>query len=595
MIILILLPISVIALLFWAFFKRMSLRESIVFSIFIYLTFVYFATEILSLLESVSFNSLIWVYVIVLTLLTVVNFKVFKFPIKPIGDLVEKTKGYNLLILFSIALALVTLIIGLYFPIENYDSLSYHMPRVMHWAQNKNVEHYATADLRQISLAPLAEYAVLHFYVLTEVDFFSNLVQWLAFIGCIVAVSLVLKRLGFDKFTQCLGVFVTATIPMAILQSSTTQNDLVLTFFILFVILTIKSRLEINNELILVSVSAAMAILTKGTAFIYLLPLAVFYVYRLVENYLRLDKLRLLIASIIFILCIAPYTLRNYLTFGNPLGDVTSQVSNSNISFYNTMANLIRNASLQVIPPLPNSNTLVHKSVDFVFRLLHWDVTDPTNTFNELYSLPAPFHFHEDTVPGFFHFMLILVCLIDWRFWKSTISVRPLMIYSIFSFFLFALLLKFQIWGSRLLLPWFIISSPLCAVMLVRMGDWRYIVVLAMIGMSLCCIVLNANRPLVKVSTNSKYRELNANNIEFENNFELLHKSSSCDDYVNISTTTDNAPVVGFISLHNSSEYLVWKYLQSNFDMFELYHVCVGNISAKRTEQVIPDIIIRAK
>lgn len=44
---------------------------------------------------------------------------------------------------------------------------TYHMSRVAHWAQNRNVEHYPTPIVRQLFQPPWAEFAILQSYVLT--------------------------------------------------------------------------------------------------------------------------------------------------------------------------------------------------------------------------------------------------------------------------------------------------------------------------------------------------------------------------------------------------------------------------------------------
>jgi 3-methyladenine DNA glycosylase AlkC len=54
----------------------------------------------------------------------------------------------------------------------------YHMTRVQHWIQNRSVAHYPTHVLKELHRNPWAEYALLHFQVLSQGDRLANLLQW---------------------------------------------------------------------------------------------------------------------------------------------------------------------------------------------------------------------------------------------------------------------------------------------------------------------------------------------------------------------------------------------------------------------------------
>jgi hypothetical protein len=130
--------------------------------------------------------------------------------------------------------AIGTLLSALLYPIINSDSLSYHMPRVFFWFQNQSVARYATPEGRQIFANPFAEYCILQLKILAGgTDRLSNIVQWLAYVLSIITVSLIAQRLGAKRHGQQVAAVATAATAMAILQASTTQNDLVCAFWCL--------------------------------------------------------------------------------------------------------------------------------------------------------------------------------------------------------------------------------------------------------------------------------------------------------------------------------------------------------------------------
>nr|HMQ53428.1 4-amino-4-deoxy-L-arabinose transferase [Anaerolineae bacterium] len=115
---------------------------------------------------------------------------------------------------------------------NNWDSMTYHLSRVMHWHQNQTVAHYSTHELRQLYQNPWAEFAILHFQLLAGTDRWANLVQWLAYVGSLVGVSFIAGQFGAQATGRYLTALIAATVPMAVLQAVTTQNDLVLSFWL---------------------------------------------------------------------------------------------------------------------------------------------------------------------------------------------------------------------------------------------------------------------------------------------------------------------------------------------------------------------------
>jgi hypothetical protein len=68
-------------------------------------------------------------------------------------------------------------------PPNGSDQLQYHLPRVVQWAERHSVVFFPTHYYAQLFAPPLAEWMMLHSYILSGGDRFIGLVQWLAFSG----------------------------------------------------------------------------------------------------------------------------------------------------------------------------------------------------------------------------------------------------------------------------------------------------------------------------------------------------------------------------------------------------------------------------
>ncbi|WFE58632.1 hypothetical protein [Micromonospora sp. WMMD712] len=124
-------------------------------------------------------------------------------------------------------LVLVELLIALLAEPNNFDSQTYHLPKVEHWVAQGSLEFWPTAIHRQVTIPPGAEYLLLHLRLFTGGDALYNLVQWAAGVGCLLAVARIAAQLGGGRRAQLLTAFVLGTTPMVALQATSTQTDLV--------------------------------------------------------------------------------------------------------------------------------------------------------------------------------------------------------------------------------------------------------------------------------------------------------------------------------------------------------------------------------
>lgn len=166
-------------------------------------------------------------------------------------------------------------VVAIVSPPNNVDSLLYHMTRVVHWQQNASLEHYATAYQHQLFMPPWAEIAILHLRLLAGSDRFANMVQWFSLGGCLLGASAIAARLGADIRGQIASAGFALTLPMAILQATSTQNDLVVAFWLMalaYHAVDISGSRPSLGGLLLLGATLGLGLATKFTFGVFALP-----------------------------------------------------------------------------------------------------------------------------------------------------------------------------------------------------------------------------------------------------------------------------------------------------------------------------------
>jgi 4-amino-4-deoxy-L-arabinose transferase-like glycosyltransferase len=233
----------------------------------------------------------------------------------------------------GMAMIVVTLfLIAVISPPNNVDSFIYHMTRVVHWAENQSLSHYPATQDHQLYKPIWAEAAILHIRLLWGSDRPANLVQWFSMVGSLVAVSGIARQLGAGRRGQLLAAAFVVSIPMGILQSSTTQNDYVSAYWGIslayFAAISLRRSLGMT-EWIAVAAIMGLGVLTKGTFFVYfpasLAAILIASAYR--TGLIRAFALGSFVAVIVVALNLG-FWLRNIETFGGPYGRPSSLGAN---------------------------------------------------------------------------------------------------------------------------------------------------------------------------------------------------------------------------------------------------------------------------
>jgi Dolichyl-phosphate-mannose-protein mannosyltransferase len=409
------------------------------------------------------------------------------------------------------AIVLLVAIVALLSPPNTTDAMTYHMPRVMYWMQQRSVAFYPAADYRQLHMPPWSEFAMLHIHILFGSDRFDPLVQWFCFLGSIIGVSLLAQRLGASPRGQLLAAIVCATIPQGILEASGAKNDYVMAFWcvaLTYYLLAIKQQPTWPHALGMGG-ALGLAWLTKGTANIFSFALVVTWIlawpWRAKLRALRFLPLVLLLAIAIN----AGHFVRNYRLYGSPLGPKVEEPSAAYVKYTNDVltastlvSNSVRNLGLHLGTPIQTVNRTLEQGIAAIIHAVGEEVNNPQTTWGgNTFQIPEMSR-HEAVAGNPLHLMLIVLTLVVFISWALRRRGKAAAIYAaslVLAFEFFCALLKWQPWHTRLHLPLFVLWAAPVGMML---GEIRSRAVIHGVSLLLFLqaspfVLANQLRPLV--------------------------------------------------------------------------------------------------
>jgi 4-amino-4-deoxy-L-arabinose transferase-like glycosyltransferase len=582
-----LVPIASFILLFFVFQKVQAVscwRSSFLSAALVWGLLLTGITEFLNLFRLLSFGAILgsWILIAALTVafLLRVNGPAKRLDIRLwLADISK----LDLFLLTSIAIIVVVVgMIGLISPPNNWDSMTYHMSRVVHWIQDKSVAHYPTSFLPQLYEGPWAEFAVMHFQILAGGDRFANLIQWFGLLGSVVGVSLLAGKLGANLRGQIFAAVFCATIPMGIVQGSSTQTDYVVSLWLvcaLYFALLLKDDDQIRYSLA-AGAALGLGILTKPTAYFYAFPFVAWVSLWLLKSRRARGFLQIvLIVVIAFVINVGHYA-RNYNLFGSPLGpgyeEPGKKYSNDIFTIPALTSNVIRNLALHVSTPFRPVNTFFEKAVNKAHRMIGFDINDPRTTWPEEKFDVEPISLQEDYASNPLHLLLIgiFVPVLVLQQYKKQDTIYYL-ICLILGFLMFCSYIKWQPWNSRLHLPFFVLWSPLIGLSLSEIKA-RWIAYV-----SLVLLLLGAIPYLLLNDARSFWGEediltLSRTELYFNN------RETSLEPYIRSAQFLADAGCadVGLMLETDSYEYPFWVLLpQTEGQAVRIEHVNVTNIS----------------
>jgi hypothetical protein len=227
--------------------------------------------------------------------------------------------GVSVVAAFALGAALIWIV-----PPNNNDSLSTHLSRLGFWLQNSSFFPWPILNTKEIFYpinAALQVYWTVLFY---GSDKLAGYVQWFGGIATVVGVFGIARLLRWGRDQSAFAALLWASFPIVMLQSTTTQLDLIGAAIFLpavyFLILGVQT--ERWDAFAYSGLSLALALGTKQTLYFLLPGFGLLLI--LLQQYWRRHLRSLLIwvtCTTVFFLVFSSYIyIVNYRTFGTPFG-----------------------------------------------------------------------------------------------------------------------------------------------------------------------------------------------------------------------------------------------------------------------------------
>jgi hypothetical protein len=491
-----------------------------------------------------------------------------------------------LLLIPILIIVLTTLFIAIKSTPNTWDSMTYHLSRIEHWVQNRNINFYQTHIERQLYMSPFAEIAMLQIRLLGGGNL-VNLIQWFAMIGSLVCVSLIGRYLKLNSHLQTLTSLIAATIPSGIIQSTSTQNDYVVSFFVIsFVFLLFDNHQKPSGlKLFFLGASLGLAVLTKPIACFYLAPFLLFFIISSLKN--RKILLVAIVLSIAMTINLTHY-IRLYSTYRNFVGPESQNYTVGSFAPKYIAANSLKNLSNHFGTPNLTLNMKIAKGISNISRRMNVDINDPNITWPNNNFDVYPLNTNECNVGNLFHLFLIIIfvtLLIIKRPSQKSTSLYILL--SVTAFALVISLLRWQPWSSRFHLPFFTLMSPIIAIGLSKTATYiKLSTIVTLVLFSSYWLLSNHTRSLV--GSDSIITQ-NSDTALFNVKPDLRIYYSQTASYL----YSHDHRKIGLNTGGDSWEYPLWKKLHQSYgDDFTMKTVDVKNNSIFVKQSFTPDIIV---
>ena len=406
--------------------------------------------------------------------------------------------------LFALAIEIVQ---ALFVVPNNWDSMWYHLTRVGYWLQYDSVLHFPGGSTQQLQFPPNAEILQGWTMLLSNGDRFAQFVQLTAMVGTTLCVYTGARFIRFSRPASLFAALLFATLPEIVLESTTTQNDLVVAFFIAACAVFSARAISKSSwgDMVVAAMAVGLALGTKGTVFVAGPALVLITVTAILRW--RPPRRFVLGASALaataFLLLGSTNYIQNAVDFGSPLGDTTNIVERHR--------SLPANAALigwsfvdfpgfgppEATPPATDAGSWIVTAIQQRAQELLGPNAEHIAAPEDGFPVQVPTAVHEDyTAFGPIGFAVLLPLLAAYAFgWRSQPDRRVLALAAISYLVVMVLLFNANEWMMRFAITAIAVGAPLFA-RIEAIGWLRSITVLIAVFVLIPTLFLNVHKPL---------------------------------------------------------------------------------------------------
>ena len=401
--------------------------------IIIYFYLVLLVSELLSVFN--SFNPLairIFHIIIVLCLALIFKSKIHKCKHYISNLSIQRVNFYQIVLLFF---AIVSLFNGIMIAPNNWDSMTYHFSRFLHWFSNQDLNYFYTSNSRENIIPTLPDLLFAQMFAIFSGDKALFIIIWLAVLIASYYVYRITFLLSGSKRASYIASVVSMTLPSHVAFMSSTQTDPITTLLVvilLYYALLLNSH-KSNLIFCLIIMTVPLLITSKTTGVILSIPIFI-YVLFIYQKFIIKNYFKYILFLIVVTVPAFPFLYR---LFGSGSLSQASGLFVREASFLGALTNGIGIFISGIQTPIPFSNEVLLK--------FYTSISNSLETYGPWsYNLTSSLHGDLTGNP-----LQVLLITISFLGLIRTKKYQGIILLIFIQFLLFSNLIAWQPWINR--------------------------------------------------------------------------------------------------------------------------------------------------